>query len=123
MNHDMQDIQTEITPQAIVRKVKFDPTQKALKGITEGITYYRGDLYTYESSVLERVLGYSATSSPQTDIANANDIASEFETSITKHRKLWGSVPTIKDYFELDALNNVEEVESDFYRASKEFGW
>jgi hypothetical protein len=123
MDMNMQAIQTEISPQAIVSKIKFDPIQNALRSMTEGKTYYRGDFYIYDSSALELALDFSATSSPQIDSLNANMMASKYETAITKHRKVWSSIPTIRDYFELDAINNVEDVEKSFYKASEKFGW
>lgn len=125
INHDIHDLQTEFRkpPIPVVSRIKYNPAERALKGISEDIAFFRGDTYVYDSSFLQHALDESATSSPQLDVKSANQIASEFETSITKHRKIWEIIPGIEDYFELDALNNVEEVEGAYYRASEEYGW
>jgi len=123
INQDIHVLQTEIERPSIVSKIKYDPAEKALKSIIEGITFVRGDIYIYDFADFDHVLDESATSSAQLDVGVANKIASEFETSITKYRKIWGSIPTLDDYFELDALHNVEEVESAFYKASEAYGW
>lgn len=36
---------------------------------------------------------------------------------------IWGELPTISDYFNLDEINNTEEIEDMFYEQSKKIGW
>jgi len=123
INQDIQALQTKITKPFVVSKIKYDPAENALKGIADGVTFIKGDFYIYDSSVYERVLSALATSSPQPGAESANKIASEYETSVTRYREIWESLPRVGNYFELDSLNNVEEVEAAFYRASEKYGW
>ena len=78
--------------------------------------------YIFDISALDQILK-DTTSATQAESIAAGGIASEFETSVTKYKNMWGSIPTIEDYFEMDAITNVEEVESAFYEASKNLGW
>ena len=123
MDIDTQNIQTDISPPAIIRNIKYDPAKKVLRDFTEGMTYLKGDTYICESSSLIDAFVDATTLSHQKDIINVDVIASKYETAISKYKKTWESVPTIESYFELDAINNVEEVEIAFYRASEEHGW
>ena len=119
---NVQELLTAINPVPIVQKVKLDPTRNLLSSIVDGSSYQLGDKYIFDISAFDQILK-DTTSATQTDSIAASDIASKYETTVTKYRKLWGSIPTIEDYFELDAITNVEEVESAFYKASENLGW
>ncbi len=119
----MQNFQIDIFPTPIERRVKYDPSSKSLKTLIDGSDYVRGDVLVYESPTLNRALRNVTTLTPIDEGMDLAAIISEFETSITKHKKIWESIPTIEDYFDLDTINDVDEVESAFYHASEEFGW
>jgi len=122
IDFDIEKFQTHSTPpSSIVSKIKYNPERNSLNALTDGINYIKGDVYFYESSSLRRVLHNATTSVPQEDALSV--FVTEYETSITKYKRIWESIPTIEDYFDLDAIANVDEVETEFYKASKEFGW
>ena len=125
MNFDntIKDFQTDITPPAIVRKIKYDPTINSLNSFMEGINYFKGEAYPYSMPTLEQIIANSWTSSTDDEPSDSELLAAKYETSIIKHKKLWENLPAIEDYFELDALNNVEETEIAFYKASEKYGW
>jgi len=119
----MQDLQTDINRLPIEMRIKYDPTSKSLRALTGGKNYIKGAVYVYESPILSRELINRTTPASLKDSLDLNALVSEFETSITKYKKIWESIPTIEDYFDLDAINNVDEVENAFYEASVRFGW
>ncbi|MFK5914162.1 MAG: hypothetical protein QM484_07290 [Woeseiaceae bacterium] len=119
----MQDFQTDINRPPIEMKIKYDPASKSLRSLTDGKNYIKGTVYVYESPMLSRDLINSTTPAYIKGNLDLNALVSEFETSITKNIKIWESIPTIEDYFDLNAINNIDEVESAFYEASVQFGW
>jgi len=123
IDNAMQDYQTDIFPPPVERKIKYDPSSKSLRAIINGRDYVRGDIYVYESPILIRVSKDFTNSTSLDDSVNLAAIISEYETSITKYKKTWESIPTVEDYFDLDTINDVDEVEHAFYQASEEFGW
>lgn len=119
---NVQELQTAINPVPIVQKVKLDPTKHLLSSIVDGSSYQQGDKYIFDISALDQILK-DTTSAVQAESIAASDITSKYETSVTKYKKMWGFIPTIEDYIELDAITNVDEVESAFYKASENLGW
>ena len=119
---NMLELQTAINPVTIVQKVKLDPAKHLLSNIVDGSSYQQGEKYIFDISALDQILK-ETTSAIQAESDEASDIASKYETSVTKYRNLWGSIPTIEDYFEMDAITDAEEVERAFYKASENLGW
>lgn len=124
MNADMNmlELQTAINPVAIVHKVKFDPAKNLLSNIVDGSSYQQGEKYIFDISAFDQILKETTFAAQAENIA-ASDIASKYETSVTKYRNLWGPIPTIEDYFEMEAITDVEEIESAFYKESENLGW
>jgi hypothetical protein len=123
MSADMnvQDLRTLIEPVPIVRKAKLDPTKNTLSNFIDGSVYHIGDRYIYDQSAIDKLKINTTTASHSE--SRSSVLVAEFGTSVTKYRRLWDSVPTIEDYFELDAITDADETENAFYKASEEFGW
>lgn len=120
---NVQDLQTTINPDVhIVQKVKFDPIKNMLGSIVDASAYRKGDVYIYDLTAFEELFK-NTTSATYSENLSALDTASGFETSVSKYRRLWESIPTIEDYFELDAITDADETESAFYKASEKYGW
>ena len=119
---NMLELQTAINPVTIVQKVKLDPAKHLLSNIVDGSSYQQGEKYIFDISAFDQILK-DLTSTTQAESSAANKIVAEYETSVTKYKKLWSYVPAIEDYCEMDSYSDFEDVEKAFYEASKGKGW
>lgn len=110
-----------LSPPAIVNKVRFDPSKRDLKKIVDDVRFSMGQAdFNVEPTISHIATLVTSTSLVLEDISR---IIQAYGTATKLEQSLWPKLPTIADYVDLDALYDMDEAESAFYRATKHQGW
>ncbi len=123
MSADIYANQTSValTPPAIISKVRFDPSKRDLKKIIDNVTFSMGQADFHIEPTISHIA--ALVTSANLALEDISRIIERYGTATKPERSLWPKLPTIGDYADLDALYDMDEAESAFYRATKHQGW
>jgi len=112
----------DATPPAFMQQVKFNPIKKAFSNITEGLTFDVGSYSSFEDTSVAQIRDF-ATTIPGDEELLSSAITAGRETVITKRALIWDKLPKIDAYTDMDSLDDAEDIEKSFYKATKNQGW
>jgi len=112
--------ENEPAPSAYV--MKFDPSKKIIKKVSDNLRIVPSARKTNIFEVIETVLDNRTTMSSHGGVELLAELAMPLGTAVD-HRQQWPTLPKFFDYVEVESLYDADEIEDIFLHAAKKRGW